>query len=66
MERSNCCNKPIYTDVIDTGKHIGKSKCVKIIYRCSGCHKQAGVVSWANAGTTGHDDQGKGDPSDSN
>jgi hypothetical protein len=62
MERSNCCHKPIYIDVLDTGERIGRSKCVKIIYRCSGCNKQAGVVSWADAGTTGHDDKGKGDP----
>lgn len=50
MERSNCCNSPIYMDVLDTGDRLDKSICVKMVYKCSQCKEITGVVSWADAG----------------
>ena len=58
MERSECCNEPLYMDVVNTGERLGKSICVRIVYKCSKCHKRTGVVSWANVEATGGEDNG--------
>lgn len=50
MLKSLCCKKPVYLDTVDTGDRIGKSICVKIVYKCSKCHKLTGAVTWADAG----------------
>ena len=57
MVRSTCCNKPVYTDTMNTGERIGKSICVRIVYKCSKCHKLTGAVSWADAGTGDEGDE---------
>lgn len=47
MYRSNCCNEPVYMDVVDTGDRIGESICVKMIYKCSKCNMMCGAVTMA-------------------
>lgn len=46
---SECCKKPVYMDVANSGEILGESACVKLVYVCSGCGEICGAVVWGDA-----------------